>query len=326
MSIVSLTDKIKFIEKVFGKGPPPSRSNNFEVRCPLCAPIDKTKKKLSIQLENDLWQCWSCGKSGRSLAPLIRKFGTREQLYEYCNHISIDKSNVVTGDKKQLIEQTVNLPKDFMLLVEAPRHDPNVKAIINYVTSRELNEDDMWYFKLGYSSELRWSRRVIIPSFDCDGILNFFTARAIDHEKKKYDNLEINCTNVIFNELNIDWSEELVVCEGPFDLMKCPNNSVSMLGSNMHEHNLLFQKITKNYTPVALSLDADMWETKTLRLSEKLREYDIDVRIVDTRVMSDPGNATKEEFSEALSVAKNSSWEDSFKTRLQKASRTSMKV
>ena len=60
-------------------------------------------------------------------------------------------------------------------------------------------------------------RRVIIPSFDSEGFLNYFTARAIDESTRKYVNPKVKRTDIIFNELNVDWKKELVIVEGPFD-------------------------------------------------------------------------------------------------------------
>ena len=71
----------------------------------------------------------------------------------------------------------LKLPDDFRPLVYSS-NDPDQLACLRYVTSRGLTERDMWYFKIGYSNEFLWHRRVIIPSFDINGNLNFFVGNS----------------------------------------------------------------------------------------------------------------------------------------------------
>jgi len=314
----SLSDKIKFYESIFGRGRISSNGKNFDVRCPICAPLDPTKKKLAIRTTDDANHCWVCGFKSRSLIPLLKKYGTQEHLNAYRALIGIDgKSTLLTAqvDKVEKIE----LPKDFQLLTLANYDDPDVKAAWRYVYSRGLSDRDAWYFKFGLSNEAKWHRRVIMPSFDDRGELNYFVARAIDKDKKpKYDNPDVDKNPIVFNEINIDWSKRLVLVEGPFDLVKCPENSTALLGSDLDERHEVLNKILLNNTPVALALDGDMWSKKTPKIVKKLQEYDVDVVVVDVRPWEDPGSMSKAEFEDALCSAKPLLWQDRFLTKLDK--------
>ena len=64
---------------------------------------------------------------------------------------------------------------------------------------------------------------------------------------------------IIFNELNIDWSKELTIVEGPLDLIKTNDNATCLLGSSLTEDMLLFQKIVANKTNIKLALDSDIF-------------------------------------------------------------------
>jgi len=223
--------------------------------------------------------------------------------------------------------QKIELPKDFRLLTLANDIDPDVKAAWRYVYSRGLTDRDAWYFKFGVSDEPRWKRRVIMPSFDCEGNLNYFAARAIDKDKKpKYDNPDVDKNPVVFNEINIDWSKRIVLCEGPFDLVKCPENSTALLGSDLDERHEIFNKILLHNTPVALALDGDMWHKKMPRIVKKFQEYNIDIVVVDVRPWGDPGSMTKAEFERALIEAKPLTWNDTFSDRLKKATEISFRL
>jgi DNA primase len=324
VAIRSVSDSINFFESVFGKGRISSNGINFDVRCPICASADPTKKKLSIRTDTTANHCWVCGWKSRTVIPLIRKFGTQNQLAEFKELFGLfDNSfQLVTGEKEE--KQKLELPKDFRLLTLANSMDPDVKAAWRYVYSRGLTDRDAWYFKLGVSDEPRWKRRIIMPSFDAQGNLNFFVARAIDKDKKpKYDSPDVDKNPIVFNDLNIDWSKRLVLVEGSFDLVKCPENSTAILGSDLDERHEIFNKILLHNTPIALSLDGDMWDKKTPKIAKKLQEYNIDVIVVDVRPWGDPGSMSKIEFEEALKEAKPMSWDDNFSRKLKKATAVS---
>lgn len=317
----SLTDKIKFYESIFGRGRISGNGKNFDVRCPICAPTDLTKKKLAIRTSDDANHCWVCGWKARSLVPLLRKFGSQEHLefYKKMTGMSFVTAEVET-------KQKIELPKDFQLLALANYDDPDVKAAWRYVYSRGLTDRDAWYFKFGLSNEPRWHRRIIMPSFNAEGDLNYFAARAIDKNKKpKYDNPDVDKNPIVFNEINLDWNKRMVLCEGPFDLVKCPDNSTTLLGSDLDERHEILNKILLNNTPVALALDGDMWDKKTPKNVKKLQEYNVDVVVVDVRPWGDPGSMSKGEFEEALSSAKPLFWEDRFLTKLNKAASSSFR-
>lgn len=323
MAIRSVSDSIAFFEVVFGKGRISSNGVNFDVRCPICAPSDPSKKKLSIRTDTSANHCWVCGWKSRTIVPLIKKYGTQSQLSQFKDlfGLSDSQSHLITGEKE---ETRLELPKDFQLLTLANVSDPDVKAAWRYVVSRGLSERDAWYFKFGLSNEPRWKRRVIMPSFDREGRLNYFTARAIDKDRKpKYDNPDVDKNPVIFNDINIDWTARIVLVEGPFDLVKCPDNSTAILGSDLDERHEVFNKILLNNTPVALALDGDMWETKTPKIFKKLQEYDVDVVVVDVRPWGDPGSMTRPEVENAIKEAKPLTWTDNFLTKLQRATHLS---
>lgn len=337
MKVHTISDKIRFIEKVFGKGRLAGNGQNFDVWCPICAPSDRSKKKLAIRVEDDANHCWTCGWRSRSLFPLLLKYATHDEVNEYKEtFMPKDEIERLQRSRRCLIidldgnKRQFKLPNDFrmMVLKDGP-FDPDHLAAQKYATMRGLSEHDMWYFKLGTSNQMKWNRRVLMPSFDAAGNINYLVGRAIDKGRpRKYDAPDIDKLSVIFNEINVDWTKRLVLCEGPFDLIRCGDNAVPLLGSDLNEESLLFEKILVNQTPVALALDADMLDTKVPRIARKLQAYGIDVKIVDVSAFgkSDPGEMTKEEFSKALEAAKSIEWLDFVMSKLRRASKTSLSV
>lgn len=322
----SFSEKIAFIEKVFGPARLSRTTRNLEVMCPICAPSDKTKKKLAILLDDDRTHCWVCGFKARSLVTLIKKYGTSEQLRTYYEKF-MPKSTRSNKAKETSASEPVVLPSDFSLVTLANMASPDFRVVKNYCCNRGMSERDLWYYKIGCSVQFKWKRRAIVPSFDKDGKLNYYVGRTVDKEiRPKYSNLDVDKSTIIFNEMNVDWSKQLVLCEGAFDMFKCGDNAVPLLGSDLNEESLLFNTILVHRTPIALALDGDMWVKKTPKVVKKLVEYDIPVVVVDTRPFDDPGKASKQQFQDALAVASMPSWEETFFDRLTQVTKSSLRV
>lgn len=322
--MITLSEKIRFIERFLGSARLAANSKNCEVRCPVCDPRDHTKKKLSIRLSDDAYHCWVCNSNGRSLLFLLKKFGTQELLYEYLNvfkpELRRSLSESVENDKPQF-----KLPGDFKLLVTCEdTKDPDIALIFSYLKARNVSKRDFWYFRIGISDQLRWFRRALVPSFDLNGHPNYLVGRTVEQKRfPKYNtSFDVEKRNIVFNELNIDWSKRLVICEGVFDIMKCPENSVPLLGSSLNEQSLLFEKIVTNQTPIVLALDADMKYTNTQTIAKKLMSYDISVKVVDLE--TDPGDMSKQQVLDAVEVAHDVDWLSYINARLFNASRQSL--
>lgn len=322
----SLSEKVAFLEKVFGTAIVAKNKRNIAVRCPICNPTDRSKRKLAICADDDRLHCWTCGFKARTLVPLLRRFATADEFNEYVKHM-LPKGSFVNERQKEKTKE-LELPLDFRLLVKAT--DPDAKAAYRYARSRGIDDHDMWLYKIGYSDDSKWRRRVFVPSFDSEGKVNYYVGRAIDKKHfPKYENPSVDKnakTLIVFNEVNVVWNELLVLCEGVFDMFNCGDNVVPLLGSDLNEESAVFSSILVNSTPIALALDADMWNTKTPAAVKKLSAYGIDVRVVDTRSFGDPGNATKQQFADALANAFVPGWDDMFALRLGAATRTSLSI
>ena len=290
----SLTEKLRFLESVFGNYSLSRDGTNASFVCPKCNGENFRKKKLVIKLENDIFHCWVCGVKGKNLKNLIGKFGTRDQLGRYVSIFC--QSDLITGEAEEE-DDKVFLPEGFKLLATASnKRDPDVYAIQRYLLSRSVSKEDLWFFKLGFSSAGSFRRRVIFPSFDAAGRLNYFSARSIDSQvSPKYVNAKSDKTSIIFNEINIRWDQELTLVEGPFDLVSCDYNSTCLLGSFLSEESQLFQKIVKNQTPIILALDKDATQ-KSQKIARKLIEYDTSVKMINLSNKDDVGDMTKDEF------------------------------
>ena len=308
----SLTEKIRFIESVFGRCQLSRDEKNAAVRCPICDPKDASKKKLIIRITDDITHCWVCGWSSRSLLPLLKKYASTEKLRQYSLELGLqNKSDEATASSK------LEIPQDITLLACHDKFDPDVAAIKKYLLRRGVTEKDLWYYRLATSSQLLWKRRVVFLSYDILGSPNFLTGRSIDKNViPKYVNCDIERNSIVFNEHNIDWKLPLVLCEGPFDLLNCGENATCLLGSELSEMSLLFDRIISNSTPIIIALDSDTYKVKRPRLIKKLAEYDIDLKVIDLGSYPDPGSAPREFMSNAIENATAVDWNFNFSSKL----------
>jgi hypothetical protein len=299
-------EKVKFLQRIFGTCVIGGDRINIAVCCPnpKCGSYGSaSKKKLVIRADNDHHHCWVCDIKGRDLRSILKKYFP-QYLNEYTQtYLGNHALQSVPISDDEIFE--VSVPKGFVLLAaNLNSRDPDVKDTIRYVRSRGLSNRDLWYFKFGTCTTGRYRRRVIMPSFDEAGDINYFVARIIDPvEKMKYINAKIPKKNVIFNEINVDWSKELTLVEGPFDLTKCDENATCLLGSSLSHDYALFHKIVKHQTPVLLAMDPDV-SKKAHNIAKKLVEYGIDVRMLGLGSFKDVGEMSKLDFITAKKNAK----------------------
>ena len=292
----SISEKIRFVKRVFGPAILARDGKNIAVMCPACASNSRQvrKKKLSINLETWQFHCWVCGTKGKTLENIIKRYIDVSLARQYASEF-LGKSLEPTHEDD--IEESVRLPDDFVLLADSlDSNDPDIKACISYVYGRGLKDRDFWYFKFGTARSGEHRRRIIVPSFDEFGDLNYFSSRTIDNKvRPKYLNSKLDKTSIVFNEINIRWNDELTIVEGPFDLVKCNSNATCLLGSSLSEKSMLFKRIIANSTPVLLALDSDM-VIKTDRYARLLSEYCCHVRMVSLDEDTDVGDMSKKDF------------------------------
>ena len=120
---------------------------------------------------------------------------------------------------------------------------------------------------------------VIIPSYDKNGILNYFTGRSFEKDPFiKYRNPECS-RDIIPFELFINWDSPLVLCEGPFDAMAIKRNAIPLLGKNI-QSNLLKKIVQSTVEKIYIALDTDAMK-QSLKHCEYLLNQGKEVYLVE---------------------------------------------
>ena len=264
--------------------------------CPYCG---HHKNKFSVNVEKNVYKCWICDARGKNLFRVIRRFGSfsqqekwkelsghREDLGEFDRLFEVE---VVVEQREQILE----MPQGFKSLTIPSNSKSYIKAL-KYLSERGIGKYDILKWKMGYTTEGPFKNRIIIPSFNKAGDLNYFIARTFADDYRRYMNPPVS-RNIVFNELYVDFEEEVTIVEGVFDAIKA-HNAVPILGSTIRETSKLFRKIVNNDAPVLMALDPDA-KKKSEAIKRLFLKYGIEVREVEYTDERDIGDMSKEEVS-----------------------------
>jgi len=262
-------------------------------KCPSC---NHHKRKLSVNLDKNAFKCWICDYRGRNLRRLVRRYGSYVQLSKWdkiTNRFDLANFADLFMDQPDREEEIkVELPQEFRTLTSKDRPLISNPAF-RYLRERGLTRDDILKWKIGYCFDGQYRNRIIVPSFNDDGDVNYFIARSYSGDSYKYKNPRAS-KNIVFNELFIDWDRDLVLVEGVFDAIVA-GNSIPILGSTLRSDSRLIQKIVYNDTPVYIALDPDAAQ-KERKIIQTLLRYDIELYKIDVSGYEDVGSMPKETF------------------------------
>ncbi len=293
--------RLEFIRKIVPYSSLSKDNVNLNIWCPFCRHKSKTKLKLSIHLDKCFYHCWLCDKSSNNVSYLISKldrskFEASKAIFK--NH---SKKFNLFGEEEEVNKVEVLIPEDFNFLVENfSSIDPDARDVFKYAIKRGFSKHKLYMLRPGFSLSRDFRRYLVLPSYDNNGDLNYYTARKIDvnsSDSYKYKNASVSKKDIIFNEINIDWTKPLTLVEGPLDLIKTNDNATCLLGSSLTEDSALFYQIVKNKTSIKLALDRDAY-SKALEIADLLTSYDVTVDIVNTKFFEDVGEMSREEFKE----------------------------
>jgi DNA primase len=252
---------IELLEEVLG-----NHKNWYESKgqisfdCPVCSQekgLDKGdgKGNLEINYFRHVYKCWACGElygTHGPLGKLFDEFGTKKQKKLY-NLIKPDEFK--KEDKKRV---KLKLPEGYTQFKDSnPRFIPHNEAI-KYLKSRGVTDEIIEKYKIGYTVSGDFAYRIIVPSYDQNGSLNYFVGRSWIPKKMKYKNpASVPKDEIIFNESLIDWDKDIYLVEGVFDSFFL-ENSLVMLGKKMSRYILesLYNKANGN---IIICVDGDAW-------------------------------------------------------------------
>lgn len=298
----------------------------YEYNCPRCAEEGlgqaDNKYNLAVQIGTEgLWaHCWKCGYSGK-LYKVIKQHGSQadvddfkeevrtlreKRLFTLSDDLASSLDSLFIDDELKLPEGLKTITKEKLAKIpdnwvgsKVYQFDIDLKCAYDYLKSRGITYDMIERFKIGYIPNIdqetgkryKYGGRVLIPSYDMYGDLNYWVARDYtDTQVRKVMNPDVDKKSIVFNEQFINWYEPINIVEGPFDHISVPN-SIPLLGCSIDEETYVFKTlIDKSRSNINIFLDNDAIEGAT-KMYYFLNKYLPDrVRIVKCPDGYDPSD------------------------------------
>lgn len=271
-------------------------TNQYEYNCPSnkCK-NDVDKFNLAFNSEKNIYKCWKCKDSG-FVHKLVQKYGTREDIKRLELILPAHKNSFVNVFRKKTTNYgtiTCPLPEGYTLITKTAKSPSHRSALKYLIEDRCLSFNELIDFNIGYTEVGYYRNRVIIPSFNEQGNVNFFQARSFikkinppyyNPDKKAFkDKVVPEVFDIIFNEKNINWDIPIYLVEGVFDAFRIPN-SIPMLGKTPSWY--LISKIVEHNSTVVVCLDDDAIQDG-VDIYQQLSFLGIDVYFVDLSGLGD---------------------------------------
>lgn len=265
------------LDRAFNEEGTELRHGEVSYHCPFCK---HAKKKLQVNIITHNWKCWICKEtnktSGKTIKSLFKKLNVFNRFKDELKKYKINTYDFFS--EKQ--DAPIALPDEFQSLTKKSWM-PEYKHALNYVLSRGITPVDIIKYNIGFCGSGQYKNRVIIPSYDANGKLNYFVSRTwIKDHPMKYMNPTVS-KEIIGFELLVNWNIPICITEGIFDAIAIRRNVIPLFGKIIND--TLKQKIVENrVTELYLILDADALGN-VIRSAKELMSYGVKVYAVRLR-------------------------------------------
>ena len=271
---------LQLLESVLGKGKPTS-GDNIAFFSPF---VSHYKPKLEIDINTNhagenAWHCWISDKKGRSITTLFKQLNLSREKFEQLNRI-IETTRYRTGIQVPEKTQVIQLPDAYRPLW-INKNTPDFKNAIHYLTKRGITIFDIIKYRIGYCESGEYSGKIIIPSYDTDGQLNYFVSRAYySRDTQKHKNPKIS-KDIIGFGMFINWAEPIILCEGSFDAIAIKRNAIPLFGKIIQP--MLQKKIIEERVKnIYICLDADALKN-AIQIAEKFMAEGLNVYFIELK-------------------------------------------
>ena len=302
MKIVSLLNRV-----LKSQGQQLTKENEYMYWSPFVA---HHKPKLQINIKSGKWHCWVSGEGGHNLFQLFKKLKVTKKHYDELKELSDDfVSYKYVPDTKT--NKEVKLPDEYKpMWIESKA--PIYKHALKYLKSRGVSSDDMIKYSIGYCEDGLYSNRIIIPSYDNEGKLNFFVGRDVFDSKLKYRNSPTP-KDIVGFELFVNWEEPILLVEGALDAITAKVNSIPLFGKTIM-NNLKRRILEKKVKTLYVALDNDAFKD-SMKIVEELMNEGIKVHMIKM-TEKDPNDIGYEKFTDIKNLTEETSFRELMKYKL----------
>ena len=284
---------ISLLESVMGRGKINS-NDNIAFHCPFC---HTSKKKMEVNIVSQYWHCWVCNAAGRKLPILFRKLNVQREkiakLVELLDDVEWRPSKTTTDTP------VLHLPEGYRPLWELQEMSPEFRNAIHYLKGRNIGIHDILKYRIGYCRKGPYKGKIIIPSYDANGSLNYFVARAYYSEDKYKHKNPPASKDIVGFELHINWNMPIILVEGAFDAITIKRNVIPLFGKTI-SNTLKKRIVEKGVREIYICLDLDA-RKQALETAHYFMANGLDVYFVDI-TGKDPNDLGFEKITSILNM------------------------
>ena len=240
----------RLLESVLGVSKSARGGDEAVFTCPSC---NHRKKKLTVNLATQKFQCWVCGYKGHRAFKLLKAVSASPKAYELLKDIDSQYSF-----RKQTITKapsgSLQLPSGVTPIMSSSAILS--KHALHYLNQRGITPQDVVKYDLHYCEQGDLRNMVVIPSYDKDGFLNYYVGRSFDKNAYIKHKLASSTKDIIGFEMYINWDLPIILCEGAFDAMAIKRNAIPLFGKKLAT-TLMTKIIKSNVKKIYLALDED---------------------------------------------------------------------
>ena len=271
--------------------------------------VSHYKPKLQVNIVSQKWHCWVSNQGGHSIYSLFKKINADTRYFTELKDLVFTPTS--SGDKTES-KIIVSLPREFLPLWKINKSLYRNQAK-SFLSKRGITDWDIKKYKIGFCDSGLYEGRVIIPSYDDLGLLNYFVGRSFVGEKMKYKNPNVSRDIVPF-DWYIAWSKPIVLCEGVFDAISIRSNAIPML-SKKPSKSLLTKIFQKNVKTIYIALDDDA-KKDAYNMSEFFKDFGINSKVVQLPKDKDQNDLGWKKITTLINSTESASFSDSIQARL----------
>ena len=270
---------LALLESILGHSKKTS-GNNYAFFSPF---VEHYKPKLEINISlnsngDNPWHCWVSDEKGKTIRSLFRKLKVSKDVWEEHNSIFSRKYRYAADQvTDQVTSQVVELPKEYIPLWK-PSTSVSRKHALSYLERRGVSSKEILKYQMGYCEEGVYKNKIIVPSYDLYGKLNYFVGRSFYEAGTKHKNPDVS-KDVVGFEMMVNWDLPIVICEGVFDAISIRMNAIPLFGKSP-QSKLLTEIIKNKVSDVYLVLDSDAF-SNALKFAENLMNEGVRVYLVE---------------------------------------------
>ena len=282
--------------------------------------VSHHKQKLQVNIKTQKWHCWVSNTGGRTLFQLLKKINASHKHFDELRELVGDTPRYKKKSNSK-VNDVVQLPTEFKPLWNGG--DSIVKRhSLSYLYKRGIDDSDILKYNIGYCDEGSYSNRIIIPSYDSDGTLNFFVGRDFYSSKMKYRNSPTS-KDIIGFDLFINWDEPIILCEGVFDAMAFKRNAIPLFGKTVMK-TLQKKIIDFGVKTIYLGLDNDAIED-AVKISDNFINNGVKVKLMEFKE-KDPSETGFETLLYLINRTEQTKFSDLMRLKLNGKKRKHMEI